>query len=180
MSSRTGRYLLAFVAALSLGWWVQQRGLAQETAIGLSAIPVSADTGEKPQSKVWFHEGSWWAVLPSTSASPSGTWLWRLNADNTWVSVLQLSSSITAKADAKAVGGVTHVLLYGAASTELASVEYVPASNTYQLWTARPSNTPIALPGSEIATIGRSSYTKTFWQRSYFVAVAVPNVELIP
>src|SRR5262249_53171657 len=32
---------------------------------------------------------------------------------------------------------------------------------------------------SEIATVGRSNNSKSFRQRSYFVAVAVPNVELI-
>src|SRR4029453_5732531 len=35
------------------------------------------------------------------------------------------------------------------------------------------------LDGGEIATVGCSDNTKTFWQCRYFVAVAVPNVELI-
>ena len=33
-------------------------------------IPISASTGEKPQSKVWQHGGSWWAVMPSTTVAP--------------------------------------------------------------------------------------------------------------
>ncbi|TMB57593.1 MAG: hypothetical protein E6J56_04335 [Deltaproteobacteria bacterium] len=60
-----------------------------------------------------FHAGHWWAVLPSKSAKPAGTWLWRLEADNHWKNVLRLSSSTKTKADAKAVGDVTHVLLHG-------------------------------------------------------------------
>ena len=35
------------------------------------------------------------------------------------------------------------------------------------------------LHGGEIATFGRSDNAKTFRQRRYFVAVAIPNIELI-
>ena len=49
-----------------------------------ATIPVSAGTGEKPQSKAWEHAGSWWAVLPSSTLAQPGTWLWRQNADQTW------------------------------------------------------------------------------------------------
>ena len=86
---------------------------AQELVTALATVKVSTTTGEKPQSKLWFHAGHWWAVLPSKSAKPAGTWLWRLEADNHWKNVLRLSSSTKTKADAKAVGDVTHVLLHG-------------------------------------------------------------------
>ena len=35
------------------------------------------------------------------------------------------------------------------------------------------------LDGGEIATVCRSDNNKTFRQRSYFVSVAVPNIELV-
>ena len=47
--------------------------------------------------------------------SPSGTWLWRLEADTSWTNVLRLSTRTDTKADAKVVGDVTHVLLYSSA-----------------------------------------------------------------
>src|SRR5262249_50242501 len=90
---------------------------AQESVTPLAPISVSTTTGEKPQSKVWFHAGSWWTVLPSTSVSPTGTWLWRLEPDNSWTNVLRLAASTGAKADALAVGDTTHVLLHGSSST---------------------------------------------------------------
>jgi Concanavalin A-like lectin/glucanases superfamily/Bacterial TSP3 repeat len=125
---------------------------ATPTVVPVAPVAVSADTGEKPQSKVWLHAGTWWAVLPSTSLSPAGTWLWRLEGNDTWTNVLHLSNSTTARADAKAVGNVTHILLHGS-SPELVSVQHVPAGNTYQLWPARITSTPISLPDSETATI---------------------------
>ena len=126
--------------------------LAQETITTLSKISVSTTTGEKPQSKIWFHAGRWWTVLPSTSVSPTGTWLWRLGADNRWTNVLRLASSTSSKADAKVVGDVTHVLLHSGAP-QLVSLEYVPASTNYAFWSVRPNATSISLSGSETATI---------------------------
>ena len=115
----------------------------------LQTLSITANTGEKPQSKVWTHAGKWWCVLPNSS----GTWVWRLDG-NTWTSSLKLSNVTTTKADVKAAGAVTHVLLYEGASSQLASIEYVPAIQSYQFWTARPDNVPITLDnGVETATI---------------------------
>src|SRR5713101_8483643 len=126
--------------------------VAQETITPLAPIPVSTTTGEKPQSKLWFHAGHWWAVLPSTAVNPTGTWLWRLEADHHWANVLRLSSNTTSKADTEALGDVTHILLHSS-SPQLVSIEYMPTLNTYRLWSVRPMATPISLPGSETATI---------------------------
>jgi hypothetical protein len=115
----------------------------------LTALPVTANTGEKPQSKVWTHDGRWWCVLPNSS----GTWVWRLDG-TTWTSVLKLSNATSVHADVKAMGATTHVLLFTSATTELASIEYVPATQTYQAWTTRPANALIVLDaGTETATI---------------------------
>jgi len=141
--------ILAFVLMLIT---TRRFALAQETITTLSKISVSTSTGEKPQSKVWFHGGRWWTVLPSTSVSPSGTWLWRLGADYHWTNVLRLASSTSSKADARVVGDVTHVLLHNSAP-QLVSLEYVPAAATYAFWSVRPSATSISLSSSETATI---------------------------
>src|SRR5437867_13408501 len=67
---------------------VANRDAAAETIRPLGSPAVSANTGEKPQSKVWFHANQWWAVLPSTSVSLVVTWLWRLEPNNSWTNVL--------------------------------------------------------------------------------------------
>jgi hypothetical protein len=127
----------------------------------LSPIPASASTGKKPQSKVWSHGGHWWAVLPSETVVPSGTWLWRLEEDTSWTNVLLLSSSTRAKADALRAGDVAHVLLHDSVS-ELVSLEYEADEQSYRRWRARPRNTPIPLPDSETATIALDS-TGRMW-----------------
>ena len=86
-------------------------------------IPVTDTTGEKPQSKLWQYDGTWWAVLPTRAVSPAGTWIWRLNNDDTWSNVHRVSGNTNVQADAKSVGDVTHILLHGP-SPELVSVQY--------------------------------------------------------
>jgi hypothetical protein len=139
--------------------------VAEEFVIDLAPISISADTGEKPQSKVWGHAATWWAVLPSTSFADSnddGPWVWRLELDETWTNVLQLSSNSGAKADVKAVGEVAHVLLYDRSDTELISIEYDGATDSYDFWSLRPSATSISLSRSETATIDIDS-TSRMW-----------------
>ncbi len=130
----------------------------------LTALPVSANTGEKPQSKVWKHDGAWWAVLPTTAATPgSGTWLWKLVGD-TWTSVIKLSNNTDTHADALKVGAVTHILLYRGTSSELVSVEY--GAGTYAPWSLRPAAQAITLDsGVETATIAVDS-TGRMWLAS--------------
>ncbi|PFG38837.1 concanavalin A-like lectin/glucanase superfamily protein [Georgenia soli] len=140
--------------------------LAGPTAAALGVeggFPISVNTGEKPQSKIWRHDGTWWAVLASTDISPAGTWLWRHDAGG-WTNVLRLTSDATLRADTRRVGDVTHILLHGP-SPVLVSVEYDAAAKTYKPWSKRPTATPVALSGSETATIDIDS-TGRMWLAS--------------
>jgi hypothetical protein len=132
-----------------------------ETIIELQPIPASARTGEKPQSKLWQHDGSWWAVMPSVAVNPAGTWIWRLGPDHMWTSVLRISGSTAAKADVEVVGEVAHILLHDS-TPMLVSIEYLPDQHAYAPWSARPAATPVALSGSETATIAVDS-TGRLW-----------------
>lgn len=141
-------------------------------AAGFTEIPISINTGEKPQSKVWQHDGTWWAVLASTGVSPVGTWLWRLGEDNTWSNVLHLSAATNVRGDAKRDGDVVHILLHGPSSS-LVSIEYVSEEVGYELWDERPTSTLVSLPGSETATIDIDS-TGRMW----LTADAPPQVHV--
>ncbi len=132
-----------------------------EEIIPLGPIPGATTTAEKPQSKLWRHDGTWWAVLPSAGVTPAGTWIWRLEPDHTWTNVLRIASSTAAKADAKAIGNVAHILLHSKTPT-LVSVEYSAADHTYVPWPERPMPTPMSLPDSETATIDVDS-TGRLW-----------------
>lgn len=119
------------------------------TATPLKNLTITASTGEKPQSKVWYHNGCWWAVL----STADGTKLWQLK-ESVWVNVLHLSDSTNIMADARAIENVTHILLFHGWETELVSVEYDSKNKRYQLWSKRPSRVKIHLePASETATI---------------------------
>ncbi|TXK36404.1 T9SS type A sorting domain-containing protein [Pontibacter qinzhouensis] len=119
------------------------------TIINLAPITISTNTGEKPQSKVWTHAGQHWAVLPNSS----GTYLWRLDGTN-WTSILRLSTRTSTKADCKEVGNIAHILLYQGSNSQMVSIEYVPALNTYQLWSRRTSTVGLTFEsGVETATI---------------------------
>ncbi|MFE6236469.1 LamG-like jellyroll fold domain-containing protein [Cellulosimicrobium sp. NPDC057862] len=121
---------------------------ATVTAAG---IPLTGNTGEKPQSKVWFAHGSWWAVLASASTSPAGTWVWRYDGA-AWTNVTSVSTRTDVRADVKEVGDVVHVLLHGPSSS-LVSLQYASATHSYVPWTSRPVATALSLPGSETATL---------------------------
>ncbi|HEX3287770.1 MAG TPA: Ig-like domain-containing protein, partial [Mycobacterium sp.] len=127
----------------------------------LVPLAASASTSDKPQSKLWQYGGSWWMVAPSSSASPSGTWIWKLGADLTWAPALRLSSRTDTHGDVRAIGDVSHILLYGS-SPELYSVHFNTSTNTYEPWSSRPTATPISLPNSETATIDVDS-TGEMW-----------------
>jgi hypothetical protein len=112
----------------------------------VAAISNAGTTGEKPQSKVWEHDGDWWSVL----ADDSGTWLWRLDGD-AWSPVVKLTNA-GAAADVKVVGELAHVLLFEGSSSQFVTLEYGP--NGYHFWDAQPNVIDISLgSGVETATI---------------------------
>ncbi|MFD6163554.1 LamG-like jellyroll fold domain-containing protein, partial [Oerskovia sp. NPDC060287] len=136
--------------------------LAADTALTTTAVPLSGNTGEKPQSKLWFAHDTWWAALASTSTTPAGTWVWRYDQTSaTWTNVVRISDRTDVRADAKVVGDVVHVLLHGP-TTSLVSLEHVASSNTYQPWSQRTTATTVSLPGSETGTIDVDS-TGRLW-----------------
>lgn len=121
--------------------------------IPIEDIDVTTTTGEKPQSKVWFHDSYWWAVLPIKS----GTKLWRLE-ENKWINLLHLSDSTNIKADTKAIGNMAHILLFHGVESELISLKYDIVSKVYKPWTVRPYPVQIVLENaSETATIALDS-----------------------
>ncbi|HOF39757.1 MAG TPA: hypothetical protein PLD73_06765 [Candidatus Hydrogenedentes bacterium] len=119
------------------------------SAIPLQSVSVTANTGEKPQSKLWCHDGRWWAVLPESS----GTRLWRLDGAQ-WSPVLHLSDATATHADALRADGLVHVLLFETGRCELISLACDAESHTYGLWPERTSGTVLTLNSSvETATI---------------------------
>ncbi|MBT0812302.1 T9SS type A sorting domain-containing protein [Litoribacter ruber] len=141
------KYILFLLLGLCMVVSAFSQGFS--TISDLTPVPISTNTGEKPQSKVWAYEGKHWAVLPNSS----GTHLYRLDG-TTWTNVLRLSTRTSSKADCKLNGNDAHILLFQGASSQFVSVEYNHSTGSYQLWSKRTSTVGLNFrTNTETATI---------------------------
>jgi hypothetical protein len=114
----------------------------------LDPLNIIGNTGEKPQSKVWSHDGHWWTVM----ADSQGTALWRLDGDS-WTRLLSLSTT-RFRADVKVVGDLAHVLLEKDSSSRLVTLEYLSATDSYGFWSVHPGLVALPFVGAtETATL---------------------------
>ncbi|HKI77836.1 MAG TPA: T9SS type A sorting domain-containing protein [Ignavibacteriaceae bacterium] len=139
--------LAILISALSVNIYAQ-----------LSTVQAEQNSGEKPQSKVWYYGGYWWAVIPVKSGfDGDGTYIYRLDG-STWTQLpFRLDSNTNLKADTKAVDDITHIILYQDSQhiAKLVSVQFVAGSPpTYEPWTVQPDLIDIQLDsGAETAVI---------------------------
>jgi hypothetical protein len=130
-----------------IGQSTVKEGFASLTPLARVAAIADATKG-MAQAKVFAHAGKHWAVF----ANGNGTHLWRLDA-TTWTRILTLSAD-ESRADCIVDGNIAHILLFNGTTTALMSLEYVPAANTYQLWSKRKTKVSIALDkGVESASL---------------------------
>ena len=102
------------------------------------SAPGADPTADKPQSKLWHNDGSWWAVM---FHSASGTWhIYRLNWPSQWVDTgTVVDSRATSRADALWDGSklyiVSLVRLNSSTSNKakLTRYSYSSANKTYAL-----------------------------------------------
>ncbi len=125
----------------------------------LQPKPATTSTGEKPQSKVWNHDGYWFAVFPTSSggASAPGTWIWRLDG-TAWIEVLKISTRTDTHADVKVDGDLAHILLFSPTLSQTITVEY--GSGFYHAWAPYPALVTIGLSYSLTGTLDKDSTGK--------------------
>jgi Bacterial Ig domain/Fibronectin type III domain len=192
---RFSRVLLIFlVASLLLGMGLLLPLLprsAAATAIGYrdfsyrDANAVQTPTDDKPQSKLWFQDGSWWGLLYSTSQH--ATCIYRLDlSSQQWINTGTIvDTRPTARGDALwdsqtgklyVVSGTTVVSEYGsppdpaavsAGSTQLLRFSYDAASKTYSLDPGFPAT--VHQGSTESITIAKDS-TGELWVTYTLVA----------
>lgn len=171
---RSPRVLAALLLSLagsitSLGFGSMSAS-ATPTDIGyrdpsFAASGVSAPTGQKPQSKLWFNDGAWWGALFSTSLD--GYSIWQLDkVTQTWSDTTVLvEPRNNARLDLLFDGTSLYVVsgeVSAAASTpmELRRYSYSPSTRTYQLAPGFPAT--IVTGGTESAVIDKDT-TGTLW-----------------
>jgi hypothetical protein len=131
--------------------------VAAETTYGFKAVtnlsPINSRvyaTKGKEQAKVFSYAGRHWAIISSTG----GTYLWRLDGTS-WTNKLRVSTR-NARADCIVDGNLVHIFLFLGPRSELMSLEYQAATETYQPWQGRTEKVDLALEeGVETGTIAQ-------------------------
>jgi hypothetical protein len=109
-------------------------------AAGFVMFPsVPASTGEKPQSKLWYHDGSYWAIVQG----PDGVAFYE-KVGNAWQrgtfanAVIQASGN----ADVKWNGSDLFVLVYTLTAPRLYKYTYLSSTRAWALVTGFPISLP--------------------------------------
>lgn len=135
---------------------LERRELMAVTA--LSDFSVNSDTGEKPQSKIWEYNDTWYSVMPDSS----GTWVWELDGSQ-WQKQLQITADDGYSADVKVSGNLAHILLFDGSNSKLATVEFDGVDNRYDMWSLRPSLVNVAVNGSAETAVIDIDSTGRMW-----------------
>lgn len=166
-----------FKGALAGGTMLLLVGLLALLAAGASAARAdvgfpsgsfsgaSAPTGQKPQSKLWFHDGSWWASMfdPATTDHE----IYRLDNGEWHSTGTLIDGRVAARVDALDAGDHLYIASAGsnpATASHVARVmrySYDSAARTYRL----DSGFPVTIPtggGMEAVVLDRDS-TGRLW-----------------
>ena len=120
---------------------------------GVSSHPPTAD---KPQSKLWFADGSWWAVMISPTDAKQVN-VFELMPDHTWRDTgVTIDDRTTSTADVLYEDGVLYTASRAASSgARVNRLRYAPSTRTWQQDAGFPVS---ASPGgSESVTLARDS-----------------------
>ena len=107
----------------------------------LQPVPIACDTKNKPQSRVWMHDGKFWTVF----VTDNGTFVCRLENGTTWVNTLKLSNATYGRPDCKVVGDITHILLFRGTVSHLFSIQFNHGQGNYQPWSVMPERVKVTL-----------------------------------
>jgi hypothetical protein len=148
--------------------------VAARAAVGVqdsSYTGTSSPTGEKPQSKLWFNDGSWWGWMWSTSTGAFDVQRFDV-ATGSWI-----DSGVAVETRPKALGDVlwdgTHLYALSAirqggsasdTSVRLYRLSYHSATQTYSLDSGFPVSifTPASSNDLEAAILDKDSQG-TLW-----------------
>lgn len=139
LSTRLRRGAGAFFPALTVACCALLPGAAWALGSALYSIDLTSSvTGEKPQSKLWYHDGSYWAVL----RGPDGVAIYE-KIGNTWNRGQFMDAVLlpAGTADVKWDGTRLMVLVYNS-SPKLFEYSYDPAFRVWNLLTGFPVSIP--------------------------------------
>ena len=123
---------------------------------------ASTPTADKPQSKIWFNDGAWWALLLAPSAKVQ---IFELLANHTWRDTGTVVDDRTTSTGDALWDGATGKLYVGSRAdgggqVRLARLSYNSGTRSYSMDSGFPDQ--IAASGSESLTIAKDS-TGLIW-----------------
>lgn len=176
--TRRGGWVLAWVVAMVFVVTAGSFGASAVTPPALAATDVGSrdfsfaapgvgtPTGEKPQSKLWFNDGSWWGVLFDRSAEEYRIYRYE-RASNSWTNTGTLvDERNNSKADVLWDGSHLSVVSAGPGPSTAADngrflrYSYDPATRSYALDAGFP--TTVSAGGTEAMVLDKDT-TGKFW-----------------
>jgi hypothetical protein len=118
------------------------------------SIGAGAGTDHKPQSKLWFNDGTWWAVMYDGTNQR----IWKFE-NGTFVKQTYADAAVDARATSRADvlwdGTSLFVLMWHDALPKFSKYSYDSSTQTYQRLPGFPVD--IAIPGAECMVIDKDS-----------------------
>jgi hypothetical protein len=141
----TKRLTKPAAAATTTASAAAQTGFQAHSFAGLGA--GDAVTGEKPESKLWFHDGFWWAAMVSPAEGGAHT-IHRLDG-TTWTDTgVVLDSRATAREDVLSLGSTLYVITRTTNGAQNLLRRFTYSGGAYSL-----SAGPVGVPGAGAETI---------------------------
>jgi hypothetical protein len=125
-----------FIFLIAFLFVVKVNGQSFTKVVGISPINATIETLDKPQSKVWYYLGSWYAAIPVSG----GTYLYKLGADNNWSQQIKLSSRTGVQVDVKQKDDKAYILMImdgdptpptSTQTASLVTIQYVSGNYTW-------------------------------------------------
>ena len=155
-------WLAALAAAVLLLPAVSAATAQAASQVGYTAEPYAkfnaeasggAVTGQKPESKLWYQDGRWWAGMISNAHNGAHT-IHRLDGSAWTDTGVVIDSRVTTREDVLSVGNTLYVLVRATSgSSKLARFTY--AGGAYSMDAGFPVNVPGV--GAETSTLARDS-----------------------
>ena len=122
---------------------------------------VTAPSADKPQSKLWYTDGSWWGLLISSQLATPAFTIHELMPNHTWRDTgVVTDTRTTSTADAQVIGNTLYMATRSASgSVKVGRFVYTPGART---WAANGSQKTLTSSGARSITIARDS-SSTLW-----------------
>ncbi len=131
---------------------------AVAAAVGTQMFTTQpASTGEKPQSKIWYHDGSYWAIV----LGPDGVAFYE-KVGNAWVRGTFANAVLASSGQADVKWNGTNLFVLNHASTvRLFKYTYAASTRTWQLVSGFPVTVPS--PGDSETMVLEQDSTGRLW-----------------